>query len=397
MRYLRQFIIMLILSMLFIGGIDGSVTTAAARTKDYKDIVVRASRNLFNEPMQHVALDVTGSAIVKNQIMAIAVQGIFDGQQKPLVAKGIIKVIVNTPSMRHEQRMPFYLEQTAERMITYYCNINGEWKKYIIAAFAPISNNNESILKSIKSISLVSEGKNTFVFDIIASQKDNQELIKLSSIDERLKPITKILLQDFKYRITVDKKKNIITKMSIDMSDLVAKIGVAQGEALKLPDAQKQEMKKAFGSVKLNVNIGLAKSAVKQPIMIPDEVRNAAKMSDTVGYVDMKRVSGSLVIQYRLNQITLKARELSQQLAKEKDTLSVEEFGQRNAKLIQEFTEYKKTIRSQIYKIIREAMIKVQNEKNLIKIMPEKPTNSLVKCIDVTDDVIRKIESAAAE
>lgn len=397
MGYLRQFIVIMLVGLAAAAGLGGSVAAAAALgAEEYKEFVVRASLSEPKEPVQHVSVDAAGSVALQNQPINIAAQCAFDLQRKPVLAKGIFKLIFKTQSTTNELQLPFYMEEKPDHLMVYWF-IDGKWTKKKIPVPKMTANANaESVRRSIKSVSLVSEDKDTYVFEVVANQKDNQETFKALSTDERLKSMLGLLTDDFKYKVTVDKKNCTITKMSFNLADMIAKFAKAIGQVLKVPDAEKEGFDKILASIKFTVDIGFFKSDVAPPILIPAEALAAALQVDTVGYVDMQRVMAeSPAIKSLMAKIDAKRNELSEQLAKEKDALSGEEYAERKAALDQELAEYKKSVRSEMNELIVRAMLKVKDEKKLTEISVEKIANFLVTVIDVTDDVIGTIESAA--
>ena len=69
----------------------------------------------------------------------------------------------------------------------------------------------------IKSVSLISETRDTYVLAVVLNLKDSPELAKMPAADKQLIPVG-LLMGDFKYKATVDKRKNTVSKVSIDLA-----------------------------------------------------------------------------------------------------------------------------------------------------------------------------------
>jgi hypothetical protein len=401
MQYLRKFFVVLMVSLAVVLGVGASGAAAAALgPADCKEYVVRASLNSSNDPMCRFTFDAAGALTIKNEPMNMAMQGSFDIQQKPLLGKGQYNVILGKESMKVELQFPVYFEESADSL-TVYCYFDGKWvkKSFPIPEWITKLNEKENadrLRQEIKSVSLLSQNKDEYIFEVVTNPLDTLKNLKPLAADAQFKPVMDLLAGDFKYKVTVDKRKKVVTHVSMDMSEWLAKVGAAIGQTMK-SGTDKEEFEKFIASLKLTIDAGVVQADSVPPIVIPAEARNAPELGDTIGYVDMKRVRAeSPVIKSLLDQSAAKQNEVAEQLAAERDGLSDEEFAQREAELNQELTTYKNGISAKIQKLTMQAMTKVKAEKKLTKIiMIRKSSGMFDKVVDVTDAVIEKIEAAA--
>lgn len=395
MRYWLRLIVLLMVGAVAMAGFPGSAVAAYLAPEEYKEYVIKA---LAGEPkaIQHLTVDATAFVPLPNQMVNAAVQGTFDIQAKPVAGKGEFKASFSTQSTKHEIQVPLYLEQAGDYLDVYF-QFEGKWfkKKAPVPKMKEV-NRAEILRKTIKSVSLVGDSNNSFVFEVVENYKDNPELLKQLA-NEQLKPFLDVLGGDLKYRVTVDKNQGAVTKVSFDLSKLVAKVGAMFGQAMKMPDTGKEAYDKALAGCKLNIEVGIAKSDLTPPIRLPLELATATELVDTVGYVDLRRVfTESATISTLRGQIAAKSKEVSQQLAAEKDLLSEEEYAQRKAELQREAAAHNRAIAAKINKLIGQAFAQVKKERNLTNIVTsQKFASPLATVVDVTDAVVRTIEAAA--
>ena len=133
MRYFRQLVMMLMISVAVMISIGGSGFRPAAAAEDYKDIFVKAALNESCDPVQRLTVDAVGSFPFENNIYKFLGQGTLDFQQKPfLVGKGMFNASFTTGSFKLEFKVPFCLEQSKidniDCLTAYWC-FEGKWYK----------------------------------------------------------------------------------------------------------------------------------------------------------------------------------------------------------------------------------------------------------------------------
>jgi hypothetical protein len=399
MRYSRQLVMILMISVAAMISIGGNVSAAEA-VEDYKEIFIKAALNDPGDSIQHLTVDTTGSLTVANKTYNFSGQGIFDFQQKPfVVGTGMVNTSVNTDSLQLEFKLPFCLEgSTIENIscLTAYWSFEGKWYKKKFPMLKAISSDSrEQFRRMVKSVSLINENRDTYVFEVVINLKSNPELPKMPMADTQINP-TGFMTGDFKYKTTVDKRRNVVTKISVDLADMLAMIETAVAQSPQMSETDKAGANKVFSGMKFKIDIGISKSNIEPPLRIPLEAVTATELLDTIGYVDKKRIlKESPVIKSVITQCYAKIKELSQQLAQEKDSLSEEEYAQRKNEINQQIEELKTALNRLIQKKITQAMQKVKRENALTEItVTGKASNPFATVLDVTDAVIMKIETA---
>ncbi len=117
----------------------------------------------------------------------------------------------------------------------------------------------------------------------------------------------------------------------------------------------------------------------------------AAEKPSTIGIVDMQKVmTENPKIKQMQEQLNTKAKELSQNLEKERATLKPEEFQQKEQAAYAEFMKMKQDF---------EAQIEAQTKKVLEEVAKEKKLGAVIYKngmawggVDVTEDVLKKLQ-----
>ena len=117
----------------------------------------------------------------------------------------------------------------------------------------------------------------------------------------------------------------------------------------------------------------------------------AAEKPSTIGIVDMQKVmSENPKIKQMQEQLNAKAKELTENLEKERATLKPEEFQQKEQAAYAEFMKMKQEF---------EAQIETQTKKVLVEVAKEKKLGAVIYKngmawggVDVTEDVLKKLQ-----
>lgn len=126
-------------------------------------------------------------------------------------------------------------------------------------------------------------------------------------------------------------------------------------------------------------------------VMLISLLSGCSGAANTVGVLDVQKVmTESPKVKQFQEQLNAKGKEVSDQLEKEKATLSQEDFQKKQEQLYGEFLKSKQDFESQIDSSIKKAMEDVSKEKKLGVILYK---NSVAQGgVDVTDDVIKKMQ-----
>lgn len=111
----------------------------------------------------------------------------------------------------------------------------------------------------------------------------------------------------------------------------------------------------------------------------------------TVGVLDVNKVmSDSPKVKGFQDQLNAKGKELSDQLEKDKPSISAEEFQKRQEAAYGEFLKTKQDLESQIDTTIKQAIEQVSKDKKLSVVLYK---NSVAQGgTDITDEVIQKMQ-----
>ncbi|SMC38597.1 OmpH family outer membrane protein [Sporomusa malonica] len=110
-----------------------------------------------------------------------------------------------------------------------------------------------------------------------------------------------------------------------------------------------------------------------------------------IGVLDVNKVmADSPKVKQFQDQLNVKGKELSDQLEKDKASISAEEFQKRQETAYGEFLKIKQDLETQIDNAIKQAIEQVSKEKKLGVVLYK---NSVAQGgTDITDDVIKKMQ-----
>ena len=137
--------------------------------------------------------------------------------------------------------------------------------------------------------------------------------------------------------------------------------------------------------------MGKFKWAVLVAVIFAATVLLSGCGSANVGVVDVNKVmTDSPKVKQFQDQLNTKAKELSDALEKDKDTLSKEEYQKKQEASYSDFLKMKQDLEGQVDASMKQALEQVSAEKKLAVILYK---NSVAQGgTDVTDDVIKKIQ-----
>ena len=109
-----------------------------------------------------------------------------------------------------------------------------------------------------------------------------------------------------------------------------------------------------------------------------------------VGTFDPEKVSESPKIKQLQDQLSAKAKELTDKLEKEKSGLSAEDQQKKQEEAYSEFLKLKQDLESQVDAALKQAFEQVAQEKKLGVILYK--SSVAHGGIDVTDDIVKKLQ-----
>lgn len=245
---------------------------------DAKEAVTKAYEKLNSLENYHLSMDVSSSMLLQNQNVNTVMKGEMDIQKKPLLCKNILHIVSEMGAQKSEQTIEQYMEESGDQFIV-YAHMNNQWMKQALPknSYDPMEEYN-NYLQAITKATLKSEDANARVFEVVASGSIMQEQIQkkmaamglqpANDVDEMFKDIG-----DLTYTVTVDKKTETISKIDIDISDVLAQIGKNMAEAKGVPEGQKKFIKDAFGSIKVKSSVTLSQFNSVDKIIVPDEAK----------------------------------------------------------------------------------------------------------------------------
>ena len=80
-------------------------------------------------------------------------------------------------------------------------------------------------------------------------------------------------LGDLKYELTIDKKTSTVSKMDMDLSDFMHKLGSTLADKENMPAEQKQVIKAMFESMQIKSTVIFSQFDSAGSIVIPEEAK----------------------------------------------------------------------------------------------------------------------------
>jgi hypothetical protein len=269
--------LMLIVGLCMALLISGCASPATKKV-DPKDVVMNAYQKLASLKNYHASMDVTSSFMVKDKNVNMVMKGEMDIQQKPMMFKNTLNIISDTGSQKLEQKIVQYAEESGNQLIV-YSNLDNKWVKQAMdkADCDPIKDF-DNYFKGITSVTQKSEDGDAVTYEVVVSGSYVKEKLQkavesmgmknLQITDERMKS-----LGDFKYTVKIDKKTSNISKIDIDLSSFMAKLGESLAQDQSVPDDQKQMIKDIFSSMKTSSSMTLSQFDSVGEISIPAEAK----------------------------------------------------------------------------------------------------------------------------
>jgi len=251
-----------------------SSASAAATVTDPKETIIKAIKSMQQAGSSHVNFDLSVSLPQANN-MDIAAKGEYDLQEKPMLGKMTMNLLMKEGTRKFEQDFTFYFEE-AENQIWCYTRANNQWQKRSLPKNS-FDQQREEYLNALKNVTLKSEDANVKVFEVTVDMKYLKENLrqKTSAMDG---PNTKLMfnlldnLDDFTYLVTIDKKTSDISRIEMDLSDYIPKIVSNIAESESGSREQKDRFKEMFVNMKMTVAMTFSKN--RGNITIPEEVKS---------------------------------------------------------------------------------------------------------------------------
>lgn len=285
MRKIKFLSVMVVFSiMTLLVSVNISSASSSITTIDPKETIIKACMKFQNIESYHMTLDFAASFSQGNNNMDAFAKSECDVQVKPMLAKNTMNMSMKVGNKKFEQDFAQYFEES-ENEILLYSNGNDQWMKQSLPknGYNPL-NQYEDYLKAIKCVTLKSEDANEIVFEVINDAnylKENLERNLASAGMLNTKLMVDLLknVDDFKYIIFIDKKTSYISKIVMDLSDCISKIGSNVVELRDIPGNQKNTTKEMFKNMKLTTTMTFSKINNVEKFTIPEEVKSQANVT----------------------------------------------------------------------------------------------------------------------
>lgn len=377
---------------------------AAVKETEAKDVIIKAGENSAHLKNYNMKMEGSASAVVQGRNLTFTFQGDSDIQNQPLLYKNVINVTVKMDATFFGQQIIQYLQQEGKQLMV-YSNINNTWVKQAVP-FDPSLNAelmNTDYKLYTKSVKPVKSTDDYTVYEVVVDGKQLEEGFKKAMALAEIPPAPSFSdifkdVGDFKYNITVDRKKTLISGIDADLTEFVGRIGNNVVEKLGMPEQQRQTAKEVLDTLKMDIHLQCSQFNSVEDITIPEAALKAPLLpspAKSVGVVDVQRIKQeSNVFKEQQNRIAQKGQELFGQLEADRNNLSEEEFQQRQQEVYQEFDNWKKALEKEADASMRQAIVQVAKEKKLKSVFYKNSEKDRTPfdSTDITAEVLAKMQ-----
>lgn len=377
---------------------------AAVKETEAKDVIIKAGENSAHLKNYNMKMEGSASAVVQGRNLTFTFQGDSDIQNQPLLYKNVINVTVKMDATFFGQQIIQYLQQEGKQLMV-YSNINNTWVKQAVP-FDPSLNAelmNTDYKLYTKSVKPVKSTDDYTVYEVVVDGKQLEEGFKKAMALAEIPPAPSFSdifkdVGDFKYNITVDRKKTLISGIDADLTEFVGRIGNNVVEKLGMPEQQRQTAKEVLDTLKMDIHLQCSQFNSVEDITIPEAALKAPLLpspAKSVGVVDVQRIKQeSNIFKEQQNRIAQKGQELFGQLEADRNNLSEEEFQQRQQEVYQEFDNWKKALEKEADASMRQAIVQVAKEKKLKSVFYKNSEKDRTPfdSTDITAEVLAKMQ-----
>jgi outer membrane protein len=377
---------------------------AAAKETEAKDVIIKAGENSAHLKNYNMKMEGSASAVVQGRNLTFTFQGDSDIQNQPLLYKNVINVTVKMDATFFGQQIIQYLQQEGKQLMV-YSNINNTWIKQAVP-FDPSLNAelmNTDYKLYTKSVKPVKSTDDYTVYEVVVDGKQLEEGFKKAMALAEIPPAPSFSdifkdVGDFKYNITVDRKKTLISGIDADLTEFVGRIGNNVVEKLGMPEQQRQTAKEVLDTLKMDIHLQCSQFNSAENITIPEVALKAPLLpspAKSVGVVDVQKIKQeSNIFKEQQNRIAKKGQELFGQLEADRNNLSEEEFQQRQQEVYQEFDNWKKALEKEADASMRQAIVQVAKEKKLKSVFYKNSEKDRTPfdSMDITAEVLAKMQ-----
>lgn len=377
---------------------------AAVKETEAKDVIIKAGENSAHLKNYNMKMEGSASAVVQGRNLTFTFQGDSDIQNQPLLYKNVINVTVKMDATFFGQQIVQYLQQEGKQLMV-YSNINNTWIKQGVP-FDPSLNAelmNTDYKLYTKSVKPVKSTDDYTVYEVVVDGKQLEEGFKKAMALAEIPPAPSFSdifkdVGDFKYNITVDRKKTLISGIDADLTEFVGRIGNNVVEKLGMPEQQRQTAKEVLDTLKMDIHLQCSQFNSVENITIPEAALKAPLMpspAKSVGVVDVQKIKReSNIFREQQNRIAQKGQELFGQLEADRNNLSEEEFQQRQQEVYQEFDNWKKALEKEADASMRQAIVQVAKEKKLKSVFYKNSEKDRTPfdSMDITAEVLAKMQ-----
>lgn len=257
---------------------SGTASASALADTDYRDIFTKANQKLLKAKSYHMTIETSMSASLQGKSISFVASGETAVQAKPILMKSTVTTTMEITGKKTQLTIVQYFEEAEDKLIL-YSNHNNQWSKMVIPNYNP-HRSYEDLFKGITKVTLVRETDDTLVLDTTVNgsylQNNIENAMATPGIQKAKLPDGLFKnLGDFKFTTVIDKKTQHITKMHIDMSDMMKTVGNNIAESLEMPEDKKLSFIEFFSGVKFVMNISFSRFNKADAVTIPKEARNA--------------------------------------------------------------------------------------------------------------------------
>jgi branched-chain amino acid transport system substrate-binding protein len=282
MRTLKAVPLLLAACLLLLAG--ASAAAAPLSDADCKDLFVTANQQLLKANSYHMTFEMAASVPLSGQKAALALAGDFDVQVKPILMKNTMNFSMEAAGKKNEMTIKQYLEETDGKMVSYSFAAN-KWVKQILP-IPVIRQNQAEFLEYCEgvfrdtAVTFARETDDELELEATISADKLREHFEKSLALQGVKDVKLPAdlfedVADLTYTVAIDKKTQLITRISMDMTVFLRSVGEKVLAAAQMPEDKKAPFREILAGGNVQINVGISRVNAVPAIVIPKEARNA--------------------------------------------------------------------------------------------------------------------------
>lgn len=285
-------VVLLICFAMLAGSVCSAGRSAAAASKDPRQIVIAAFEKLNTVKNYHMTMENQYLLTYQGETLSLSVKSECDAQADPLLVQNNMTFTMDSKWEQKEQKTTQYIEADQGKIMV-YSFVNDHWTKQVLTEFNPLAAYDD-YFKAIKHVSLVKETPEASDFAVVINSgflsKEMERMMSALGLQKMELPEGAFQdIGELTYTVTIDRKTATITQVQMDLSGVLRNFGKSIMESLNLPSEKKTIISQLLSTVQASAVISFSQMNQIEGLQVPAEIKSSAIMLPSL------TVPGSLV------------------------------------------------------------------------------------------------------